>query len=107
MNELIEKAREFVATELFTDGCGDKARRLVFEYEREPVPPNGKTGWSAAPVADRVADFASTAVKEREREIAAELKHVMVGHHPVMKEGDFKCPLCVFIERLEAGKEQG
>lgn len=121
-NDLLAQAREFVATKLFTDGCGDKARRLVFEYDHEPKPVNGKTGWSAPPIADRVADFAeqhaeqvaSQRVRKREKEIALKVQAIFAlgfqspdGTISAERVADALKRVDKLVKQLEDGKGQG
>lgn len=47
----LRRIANVVAAQLFTDGQGGTAKRLVMEYDSEL---HGRTGWSQQPVADQV-----------------------------------------------------
>ena len=75
-------ARE-IAQQLFVDGFGGKARRLVMEYEGGPDVPG--SGWCLGAVADRITAAIDAAVAE-EREGCLKA----VEFDPLMAKADWE-----------------
>lgn len=62
----LEEIAEKVARDLFTDGIGGEACRLVMEYPQGPK--FNSPGWSEAAVRDRVLDALNAALDPTPRE---------------------------------------
>jgi len=72
----LERAREFVDHEVFTDGQGRNAGRLVMEFESGQY---AGTGWSKGPIVNKFVAFAASEVRAERARIAGRLRSAMRG----------------------------
>lgn len=71
---LEERAREFVDREVFTDGLGRNAGRLVMEFDAK-IP---GTGWGKGPIVNKFVAFAASEVRAERARIAARLMDLVL-----------------------------
>lgn len=63
MKPKIRKLAEQIAADLFTDGRGDKAERLRFDYTGN----DGGTGWAIEPFIDRIEKVLANSLKSQRK----------------------------------------